>query len=618
MQGTPIAYDDIPMAAPAVHSGRLVRRLWHPDLGRGRLPQVRQPEFLRRTLAAPRTLQFHLIAFAAILVLPLFVIAVTVLLWFSSSELASNEARLQRMAFDVSASVDRDVTSWITVLETLGTSELLQEGRLEAFHARARAALRNSDVHVILLDDDYDQVLNTRVPFGTPLPKTADIRSAEIVAKSRKSYVSDAFVGRVSGERVVNVEIPVMRDDALRYILVITFNVARIGEIIAQEQLGTDWNVIVSDRSGGVIAQDPPAALSAEPPSVNENGGQGGGVVRQTGDSDEWVEGYRWSQVTGWRTSVRVPRATLDAPFWRSFYGLALLALLAGLVTVGLATFLARRMSRSMSKLRIAAGDLAAGRAIEAARQPIAEANVVLDAIRKAANVISERTHALQASEEQSRDQVEQIKMLMGELAHRNKNVMAVLQAIARQISRRSNSLEEFQTSFDSRIGALVRSNDLLFGSAGAKGQLRELVRRQLAPFIEGEPDRIETLGPDLALRSEAVQSLGLAFHELATNATKYGALSNSTGKVVVSWKREGTDGIDLTWREQGGPPVTEPTGSGFGKVVIERLTGANLNGEVEYLFHPEGVVWRLTAPAVVSTVAEDLAARRPAAAVGA
>ncbi len=579
---------------------------------------MRQPEFLRHTLAAPRTLQFHLIAFAAILVLPLFVIAVTGLLWFSRSELASNEARLQRMAFDVSASIDRDVTSWLTVLETLETSELLQEDRLQAFHARARAALRNRDVHVILLDTDFNQLLNTRVPFGTPLPKTADTRSAEIVAKSRKSYVSDAFVGTVSGERVVNVEIPVIRDGEFRNILLITFSVDRIGEIISQQQLGTDWNVIVSDRKGEVIAQDPPAALSAEPPALDENGGQGSGVVSQTGEADEWVEGYRWSPVTGWRTSVRVPRATLDAPFWNSLYGLAVLALLASLVTAGLATFLTRRMSRSMSKLRLAAGDLAAGRAIEAARQPIAEVNVVLDAVRKAASVISERTEALQASEEQSREQVEQIKMLMGELAHRNKNIMAVLQAIARQISRRSNSLEEFQTSFDSRIGALVRSNDLLFGSAGAKGQLRELVRRQLAPFIEGEPDRIEMLGPDLALRSEAIQSLGLAFHELATNATKYGALSNATGKVVVSWQRSGADGIDLTWREQGGPPVTEPTGSGFGKVVIERLTGQNLNGEVEYLFHPAGVVWRLTASGVVASVAEEIAARRPAAAVGA
>ncbi len=558
------------------------------------------------SLAAPRTLRFHLIAYAAILVLPLFVIAMTGLIWFSRSELAANEARLQRMAFDVSASVDRDVTGWLTVLETLATSELLQEDRLAAFHSRAKAALRNRDVHVLLLDTEFNQLLNTRVPYGTTLPKTADLKSAEIVAKSRRSYVSDAFIGRVSGERVVNVEIPVLRDGELRYVLLIAFNVERIGKIIAQEQLGKDWNVVVSDRGGNVIAQDPSAGISIEPPALDEWSGEGAGVVRQEGASDDWVEGFRWSPVTGWRTSVRVPRATLDAPFWNSLYGLATLALLAVLVTVALATVLARRMSLSMYKLRLAASDLAAGRAIEAARQPIAETNVVLDAIRNAANVISDRTQALEASEEQSRGQVEEIRLLMGELSHRNKNVMAVLQAIARQISRRSETLEEFQTSFDSRISALVRSNDLLFGAVGAKGQLRELVRRQLAPFVEGEAERVETRGPDLALRSEAVQSLGLAFHELATNATKYGALSNATGKVVVSWRVSGGDGLDLTWREEGGPAVTQPTKSGFGQVVIERLTGQNLGGEVEYRFEPAGVVWHFKAPAVVASAAEE------------
>jgi two-component sensor histidine kinase len=540
-------------------------------------------------------------AFALILVVPLFVVAVLALSWFTRAELAANESRLQRMAQDISASVDRDVIGWMTVLDTLATSELLQAGNLAGFHARARAALRSRDVHVILIDRDHRQLLNTRVPYGMPLPTTANPESVESVLRTARPYVSDVFMGRISGERVVNVQIPVIREDSVQQVLVITFAAKRVGEIMEKEQLAEGWTAMVSDRRGEVIARTSSRGNASEPPTASEATDLTGVIREADRDATDWVEGYRWSTTTGWRTSVRVPRSVLDAPFWNSVWGLSALALLAALVSIALATVLARRISWSMEKLRLAASDLAAGRAIEAAPQPIAEANVVIDAVRQAANIISDRTEALMASEEQSRLQVEEIKLLMGELAHRNKNVMAVLQAIARQILRRSTTLEEFQERFDARVASLVRSNDLLFGVVGAKGSLRELVRGQLAPFVDTETDRVDIFGDDVLLRSDAVQSLGLAFHELATNATKYGALSGPAGKVVVSWERGADDALVLDWREEGGPPVAEPTRSGFGQVVIARLTAQNLDGTVDYRFDPEGVRWRLVTTKVIA-----------------
>lgn len=578
---------------------------------------MRQSRPLARLTSAPRSLRFHLIAFAAILVLPLFVIAALAVSWLAQTELAANEARLQRMAQDISASVDRDVVGWLTVLDTLATSELLKDGDLEGFHARAKAALRNRDVHVILVARDHQQLLNTRVPFGSPLPRVGDSESIETVFRTGLPYVSDLFFGKVAGEPVVNIEIPVLTGDRVDQVLVITFSPSRIGEIIGKEQLGTGWTVTVSDRKGNILAQQSDREVNGEPPSIEQTS-TGTGIIHEAGsDATEWVEGYRWSPTTGWRTSVRVSRAVLDAPFWSSMTGLGALALVAGLSSIALATVLARRMSLSMNKLRVAASDLAAGRAIEAAPQPIAEANLVVDAIRQAANIISDRTHALEASEEQSRRQVDEIKLLMGELAHRNKNVMAVLQAIARQILRRSNSLQEFQESFDARIASLVRSNDLLFGAAGTNGNLRDLVHRQLAPFVDTETERVEICGEDVRLKPEAVQSLGLALHELATNATKYGALSEAEGMVAVRWERIGPTGLALTWSERGGPPVAEPTRSGFGQVVIERLTAQNLSGAVDYLFEPGGVEWRLRAPDILVEAPEKASSRDPVPAEG-
>ncbi len=578
---------------------------------------LRLTRLLARQTSAPRTLRFHLIAFAAILVLPLFVIAALAVSWFAQAELAANETRLQRMAQDISASVDRDVISWQTVLDTLATSELLREGDLEGFHARAKAALRNRDVHVILAAPDFQQLLNTRVPFGAPLPRVADATSMETVFRTGLPHVSDVFVGKVSGEPVVNIEIPVFDGDRVSQVLVITFSPSRIGEIIAKEQLGTGWTVTVSDRKGSILAQRSDGGVADEPPSIGQSPTRSGIINDVGSDANDRVEGYRWSSTTGWRTSVRVSRSVLDAPFWSSMTGLGLLAMLAGLTSIALATVLARRISLAMSKLRLAASDLAAGRAIEAAHQPIAEANLVVQAIRQAANIISDRTQALETSEEQSRKQVEEIKLLMGELAHRNKNIMAVLQAIARQILRRSETLQDFQESFDARIASLVRSNDLLFGAAGANGRLRDLVVRQLAPFVDTDAERVEICGEDVMLRTDAVQSLGLALHELATNATKYGALSETQGKVLVRWERIGETGLSLSWTEQGGPPVAEPTRSGFGQVVIERLTAQNLSGTVDYLFEPTGVVWRLRASNILISAPDAAAVRHPAPAIG-
>jgi two-component sensor histidine kinase len=579
---------------------------------------LRLSRHLARLSSAPRTLRFHLIAFAAILVLPLFVIAALAVSWFAQAELSANETRLQRLAQDISASVDRDVVGWLTVLDTLATSELLRAGDLEGFHARARAALRNRDVHVLLVDRDHQQLLNTRVPFGTPLPRVSDGDSIETVFRTGRPYVSDIFTGRVSGEPVVNVEIPVFTGERVEQILLITFSPTRIGEIIAKEQLGDGWTVSVTDRKGNLLAQRLDGASIIVPRSVGGSPHEGSGVIEEAGsDAIEWVEGYRWSPTTGWRTSVRVPRSVLDAPFWNSMTGLGALALLVGLASTALATVLARRISLSMAKLRLAASDLAAGRAIEAAPQPIAEANLVVDAIRQASNIISDRTQALEASEEQSRRQVDEIRLLMGELAHRNKNVMAVLQSIARQILRRSTSLQDFQESFDARIAALVRSNDLLFGAAGTNGSLRELVCRQLAPFVDTQTERVEIAGEDVRLKTGAVQALGLALHELATNATKYGALSGAEGTVMVRWQRIGATGIHLSWQERGGPLVANPTRSGFGQVVIERLTAQNLSGTVDYGFEPSGVAWTLRAPDVLLESGESGIVREPTHAEG-
>ena len=127
---------------------------------------------------------------------------------------------------------------------------------------------------------------------------------------------------------------------------------------------------------------------------------------------------------------------------------------------------------------------------------------------------------------------------------------------------------------------------------------LEELLRVQLAPFGGIDASRILVEGPEVLLTPPTMQSLGLVLHELATNATKHGALSNSSGSVTIGWTGDFAKGVRLEWREQGGPPVAEPTHKGFGQVVFERI-GASLDGDITTEFRPGGLVCSVTIAAV-------------------
>ncbi len=194
----------------------------------------------------------------------------------------------------------------------------------------------------------------------------------------------------------------------------------------------------------------------------------------------------------------------------------------------------------------------------------------------------------------------EHIRMVMRELSHRTKNVLAVVQAMAWKTARTSTDLEDFEDRFASRVQALACSHDLLTEGEWQGVQLEDLVRGQLHMF--GADKVLDMHGPDLLLRPEAAQSLGLALHELATNASKYGALTRPAGRVKVSWGIDEQDAAAprfwMRWRESGGPEVVPAKRTGFGHIVITDMTCKALQGEAAVEFNPDGFSWQLSAPA--------------------
>jgi two-component sensor histidine kinase len=186
----------------------------------------------------------------------------------------------------------------------------------------------------------------------------------------------------------------------------------------------------------------------------------------------------------------------------------------------------------------------------------------------------------------------ERQQLLLAEISHRVKNTLAIVQSIAAQTMRRSDSLEIFYQKFSQRLQALGRTHELLSTGEWRSAPLREVVSETLKPY-EIAPGRIGITGDDFELKPSAAMALALLIHELTTNAIKHGALSSRSGHVSIEWTLTGTEqgrSMRFTWRETGGPGVTRPTEHGFGLTLIERSVGHELGGMVRLDFAPEGL----------------------------
>jgi len=190
----------------------------------------------------------------------------------------------------------------------------------------------------------------------------------------------------------------------------------------------------------------------------------------------------------------------------------------------------------------------------------------------------------------------ERERLVMRESGHRLKNLISVVDAIAHQTATKDR--EDFVERFSDRMQALSANQDLLVRSEWRGVEIDGLVHAQLAHFADLIGSRISADGPMLRLEAKAAQPIGLALHELATNAGKYGALSTDMGRVDIRWGAEG-ETFTMSWTERDGPAVSPPRRRGFGTVVMKQMVEHSLDGRVELDYAPAGVTWRLTCSAV-------------------
>jgi two-component sensor histidine kinase len=300
---------------------------------------------------------------------------------------------------------------------------------------------------------------------------------------------------------------------------------------------------------------------------------------------DRVLVAHATSDLTGWAVGFGVLKTDLGGPLRGALLTLGPIA--AGLIVLAVfgTAVLARRIERPVADLAAAAAAYGRGEMPAPPRGSIAEVDSVADSLAAAARA---------AQETEGRRQ-----LMLQEMQHRVKNMLAAVQSVAALSARGAGDAQEFARGFGARLRAMAEAHALLMAEGSSQAPLRLLLARELDPYArQGGGTRILQDGPEVMLSADAAIALGLVVHELATNAAKHGALSRDEGRVGIRWTtREEQTGTRLTlhWDESGGPPVPgPPTQQGFGSRLLRQVLGGRLHGHTALEWRPEGLRARL------------------------
>jgi two-component sensor histidine kinase len=380
-------------------------------------------------------------------------------------------------------------------------------------------------------------------PDAAVLPLRNNLDMVDKVFATKLPHFSNLFVGVVKKNLIVTVEVPVMRDGEVIYDISFSPPIEIFQTMIEKQLPGREWTISIFDGEGINFARVPnPQATIGQraSPSLSAEMFRKPEATFATVSLEgvPLITSIARSSLTGWTVAAGIAEGSLVAPLWRS---LAITSVIGGiLLLVGLA--FAVRMATAIAR--------------------------------------GEMLHDL----------------LIDELNHRVKNTLAILQSIATQTFRSASRAE--REKFEGRLGALAEAHNLLSQEKWQGSELQDVIARVLKPYLLNNPERVRMFGPKVPLSPRLAVVLSMIVHEIATNAAKYGALSNDTGTVTLDWEiLEESDGrkLRMIWTEAGGPHVSAPVQRGFGSRLIERSARDQLGGEATVDFLPRGVVCTVT-----------------------
>lgn len=386
---------------------------------------------------------------------------------------------------------------------------------------------------------------------------TGDPETVRRIAETKGPIISNLFTSLVVKKPVVNVSIPILQNNELRFVLSLGFLPSDLAALLKDQKLDPEWVSLIWDTHDVVLArsranEDYVGRLLPEHMRANDDEQS---VVRTANlDGEDVLYATARSRISGWGTGVNVPLRLLERRSHISYW-LGAASLLAAILAVGLGVLLARELTQPLSEASAAATALGRGEALTVSRSRLREANTFSTALERAQQELAVR----EAAE----------KILVRELQHRTNNLLTVVQAIIQMSLSGLTSFDEAKIALESRLQALARVHRELTSSNWDTVSLEKIVRSTLEPF----PGRIRVSGTDVKLGAKDAQNFSLAVHELATNAAKYGALSTPIGVINVSWTLTGCNGatvLNFKWQERNGPQVAAPQRRGFGTSLLQ------------------------------------------------
>ena len=528
---------------------------------------------------------FYLVCLILVVVIPAFLFSIVVLKRTNEAQERIFESLLRTSTGAVNRAVEREISGMFSTLNFLSTSEGLLKGDYAALHAQATKALEGTDTYFLVIDQTMRQHINTRVPYGTPLNAVSEPLSAGLALARGERMVSDIFFGKTAQQWVFNVYLPMRLPNGQHVLLTLTKNAEALRRAVNPDVLSPGWNAAVLDTKGTVIVSTDEKETTGKPFFLRVVPSLRLGVSTMVQDGTSYQVVTEFSSLAGWRMIAWAKSSDVQAPAVSSFLWLAIggvvFALLAAVSAVGIA----RVLSRDVRLLASDARRLGHGERIAARPYAISELETVSRALSEAAD-------ARVKSENE-------VRFLMREVAHRSKNQLTVIQAMLNQSAAGAENAGDFAETFRKRVAGLARSTDLMIANATQGVNLAELARNQLKPFTPDDAERVRISGPAVLLDPQASQTLGMALHELSTNATKYGALANEAGIVSLNWATSG-EALNLVWRESGvtiDRQAIAASRKGFGSVVLERMLGMALDARLDFIVHDDGIEWRVTIP---------------------
>ena len=513
-----------------------------PEHGiRERSPAARRP-------LSKRSLGIRLVLLVAGTTLPLIVFAAGLVYHQHIRDREAASERVLDTVRGIRLVLDSEMQSLTSALQVLALSEALQHDDIAGFRREVDVFLSQypDNLAISLADRSGRQLLNTRAQPGDPLPPRVNRETLDEVFRTGRPAFSKLITGSVSGQPLVTIDVPVYRYGQIVYEIAFAPSLTMFQKIIERQRPSAEWTVAIFDQAGVNFARAPHPELTvgraASPTLLAELLQRPEAKLITTSlEGVELFSAFTRSSLSGWSVAAGIPTATVTAPLWRTLAVTAAIGSILLVIGLSFAILMAARIARA------------------------------------------EALHGL----------------LIDELNHRVKNTLATVQSVAWQTFRGVAEPAEARNKLDARLAAFGRTHDILSEQKWESADLREVVDGVLEPYRAKEGQRLHACGPEVRLTPRSAVMFSMALHELATNAAKYGALSNGSGEIFIDWSV--TDGkgkqVRLDWREAGGPPVGPVRQKGFGSALIERGFAAQVDGRVTLDFPPTGVRCTLECP---------------------